>query len=45
MDDRRVQINTEVGSFNLALAGPDRPFGIPEVDEVINGYRQSFGFA
>lgn len=35
--ERATTMATEVGTFNLALAGANRPTGIPEVDAVLIG--------
>jgi hypothetical protein len=41
--ERAVTMTTDVGGFTLALAGRDRPTGIPEVDAVLLDRRVSSG--
>lgn len=36
---RQTQMNTEQGSVQFAPSGADRPFGLPDVDAVVNGWR------
>lgn len=48
IDDRRTSMNTEIGTVNFVIAGPDRPTGYPEVDAVILGWKaklDNYGFA
>ena len=40
MDDRRTSLNTEQGTIQYVVAGPDRPTGYPEVDAVILAYKR-----
>lgn len=39
MNDRATSITNEFGNVNLSVASSATPFGIPEVDSVIVGYR------
>jgi hypothetical protein len=39
---RALSITNEFGNVNLASASADRPFGIPDVDAVIIGYRNEY---
>lgn len=36
--DRAMSIQNEFGNVQLSTAGPDHPFGLPEVDEVVTRY-------
>ncbi len=38
--DRQISEAVEGGVVRYSVAGPDRPTGIPNVDEVLNSYRQ-----
>lgn len=40
VSDRATSITNELGNIKLATAGVDGPFGIPEVDEVVLGYKR-----
>lgn len=45
---RRTRLTTEAGVFDLAVPGEDAPFGMPEIDAVVIGYRDRLdchGFA
>lgn len=45
---RRTRLTTPEGTFDFAMPGRDAPFGMPEVDEVVVGYRDRLdvmGFA
>lgn len=39
MNDRATSITNEFGNINLATATRDAPFGLPEVDSIIVGWR------
>lgn len=48
MSDRATSITNEFGNVQLSTASKDRPFGLPEVDAVLTGWRDDldvFGFA
>lgn len=48
IDDRRTSLNTDQGTVNFVIAGPDRPTGYPEVDAAILGWKAKldvYGFA
>lgn len=36
--DRALSIQNEFGNVQLSTAGPEHPFGLPEVDEVVMGW-------
>lgn len=45
LTDRTTSISNETGTTSLAIAGPDAPTGLPEVDATINAWSVKFGFA
>lgn len=48
IDDRKTRVTSEAGTFDLAIAGKDRPSGYPEVDVVLVAWRDrlaGFGLA
>lgn len=40
MNDRATSITNEFGNINLSVASSNTPFGLPEVDSVIVGWRK-----
>lgn len=48
ISDRAQSITNEYGNISLAFASSEAPFGLPEVDAVLKGYRDdllAYGFA
>lgn len=48
ISDRQTSMSTESGTIQFVVAGQDRPFGIPAIDEVVIGWKRKldvFGFA
>lgn len=48
ISDRALSITNEMGNISLAHASGESPFGLPEVDAVLKGYRDdlmAYGFA
>lgn len=46
--DRQTSLSTDMGVVGFVVAGPDRPTGYPQLDAVINGWRDKLnvlGFA
>lgn len=43
-NSRATQLNSDAGSMQFSLTGPDRPFGIPDVDVVVMGYVEQCQF-
>lgn len=48
ISSRQTSMSTDMGTIQFVVAGEDRPFGIPAIDEVVVGYKRrlsGFGFA
>jgi hypothetical protein len=48
ISDRATSVTNDLGNVQLSIPGSDRPTGLPEVDQVIVGWRDKlnvFGFA
>lgn len=48
IDARRTSLNTDMGVLGFSIADADHPFGYPEIDAVVIGWRDRldvFGFA
>ena len=41
-ENRQFAVATEAGVVRTSLPGPDRPFGLPSVDQVANSYRERY---